>query len=68
MADDDRKAKLLQKLLVEAKDQGKPTEEVISYVYDKKAATVGSSPFSDRKGKESVGKNSTLKAVGAKVL
>ena len=68
MADADRKAKLLQKLLVEAKDKGKPAEEVITYVYDKKANTTGEQAFSDRKELKSAGKNSILKSVGASVI
>lgn len=39
MAEEDRKSKMLQKLLIDAKDQGKPAEEVISYVYDTKGLT-----------------------------
>ena len=60
MMEDDKKAKLLHKMLVEAKDQGRPAQDVISYVYDKDAIL---SPRSTTQLRSPL-----LKSVGAQLM
>lgn len=62
MMEDDKKAKLLHRMLCEAKDQGSPIKDVVSYVLESKNVT---SPMSRSKGKLSELRSPLLKSVGA---
>ena len=62
LTEEDRKAKLLQRMLIDAKDNGKDASEVVDYVFDKKFASTTDSK------KQTAGKSPLLKSTGAAVM